>query len=77
MGDHVTCLFRLLWLRNVPILFVTHEKYVEQRYAEGPIRDFVTDGGTWHQIYSLLCAVWPLIPLLRLGDTSDTTMGFQ
>jgi len=55
----------------------THEKYAEQRYLEDPIRGFVMDDETWHQIYSLLRADWPLIPLLRLGDTSGATMGFQ
>ena len=77
MGGHFMCLFRALRLRNVLIQLVTHEKYVEQRYAEDPIRDFVMKDDTWHQIYSLLRAVWPLIPLLRLGDTNDATMGFQ
>ena len=77
MGGHFMCLWRLLRLRNALIQMVTHPKYVEQNYKDDPIRDFIMDEVSWHQVYSLLRAVWPLILLLRLGDTNGAVMGFQ
>jgi len=71
------CLWRLLRLRNVLIQMVTHPKYVEQNYKDDPIRNFIMGEVSWHQVYSLLRAVWPLIPLLRLGDTNGAVMGLQ
>ena len=77
MGGHFMCLCRLLRLRNVLIQMVAHPKYVEQNYKDGPVRGFIMDEVSWHRVYSLLRGVWPLIMLLRLGDTNGAVMDFQ
>ena len=41
ISGYFICLWRLLRLRSVLIQMVTHSKYVEQNYKDGPIRDFI------------------------------------
>jgi len=77
MGGHFMCLFRLLRYRPVLIQMVNDPVYIGKNFSNDPLRAFVMDENNWRQIFSLLRVVWPLIPLLRLGDTNGATMGHQ
>jgi|GEM_PF-3230808 hypothetical protein len=78
MGGHFQCLWRILRVRRVLIEMVNNPEYISKKFGVAdPMRDFVMDENNWHEIYSLLRAIWPLIKLLRLGDTNDATMGYQ
>ena len=67
---------RLLRVRLLLIAMVSHPTYVAKNFKEGPMRSFVMNEDNWRAIYSLLRAIWPLIVLLRLGDTNGATMGY-
>ena len=69
-------LHRILQLKSVLLACVTCPEYLV-RYPEGDedeVKAIIMDPDFWSDVTQLISVVWPLIQLIRLGDTDKPSL---
>ena len=75
-GLYFIMLHRILQLKSVLLACVTCPEYLV-RYPEGDedeVKAIIMDPDFWSDVTQLISVVWPLIQLIRLGDTDKPSL---
>ena len=75
-GLYFIMLHRILQLRLVLVACVTCPQWLE-RHPEGEedeVKDIIMDEDFWTDVNQLIVVMWPLIQLIRLGDTDKPSL---
>jgi len=75
-GLYFIMLHRLLLLKSVLVSCVTCPEWIE-RHPEGvrdEVKEIIMDAAFWKEVNVLIIVTWPLIQLIRVGDSDKPTL---
>ena len=70
-GLYFVMLHRLLKLRKVLLCVVNCREYADKQFEDDEEYDIINDSNFWEGAEMVVKVVWPLMMLLRLGDTRE------